>query len=249
MDFKAVNSYMAKVSASEAETFAPDNYDNLKVGLDLGTAYIVLVVLDENNKPVALEKQAARVLKDGVVVDYIGACQIVRKLKEKLEARLNTELTKCAIAMPSGTDSSIKTHQFVAESSGMQVIRILDEPSAANAVYRIENGAIVDIGGGTTGLAVFRNGKVVQTEDEPTGGYHISLVLSGSMNVSLDEAETIKMDYSRHQEIFPLVKPVLEKMAVIVHKYVDKQHVDAIYLCGGTCRITGIDKVFRSNKQ
>ena len=40
--------------------------------MDLGTAYIVLVVLDEENNPVACEKQAAQVLRDGVVVDYIN---------------------------------------------------------------------------------------------------------------------------------------------------------------------------------
>ena len=52
----------------------------LRTGVDLGTAYIVLVVLDEENNPVACEKQAAQVLRDGVVVDYTGALRIVRSL-------------------------------------------------------------------------------------------------------------------------------------------------------------------------
>lgn len=52
------------------------------MSVDLGTAYIVLVVLDEENNPVACEKQAAQVLRDGVVVDYTGALRIVRSLKE-----------------------------------------------------------------------------------------------------------------------------------------------------------------------
>ena len=51
---------------------------------------------------VACEKQAAQVLRDGVVVDYTGALRIVRSLKERLEARLGTELVNCAIAMPAG---------------------------------------------------------------------------------------------------------------------------------------------------
>ena len=76
----------------------------------------MLVVLDEENNPVACEKQAAQVLRDGVVVDYTGALRIVRSLKEKLEARLGTELVNCAIAMPAGTESSVKTHQYVAEA-------------------------------------------------------------------------------------------------------------------------------------
>ena len=87
MDMERVNDYMARVSASEHTTFPPADGE-MKVGLDLGTAYIVLVVLDGADNPVACEKQAASVLRDGVVVDYLGALQIVRELKRRLEQRL-----------------------------------------------------------------------------------------------------------------------------------------------------------------
>lgn len=46
MDLQRVNAYMERVAQSEKKTFRPVS-DKLKVGLDLGTAYIVLVVLDE----------------------------------------------------------------------------------------------------------------------------------------------------------------------------------------------------------
>ena len=144
MDLDRVNNYLARVEESEKTTFKPVG-SRLKVGVDLGTAYIVLVVLDEENNPVACEKQAAQVLRDGVVVDYTGALRIVRSLKEKLEARLGTELVNCAIAMPAGTESSVKTHQYVAEGAGLEVTNILDEPSAANAIYQIEDGVVVDL--------------------------------------------------------------------------------------------------------
>ena len=182
---------------------------------------------------------------NGVVVDYTGALRIVRSLKEKLEARLGTELVNCAIAMPAGTESSVKTHQYVAEGAGLEVTNILDEPSAANAIYQIEDGVVVDIGGGTTGLAILKEGKVVQIEDEPTGGTHLTLVLSGNYHVSFEEAEAIKQDYKRHREILPVVRPVVEKMATIVSRYVDKAHTDTIYLCGGTCCLTGIEDIFQ----
>lgn len=243
MDLDRVNNYLARVEESEKTTFKPVG-SRLKVGVDLGTAYIVLVVLDEENNPVACEKQAAQVLRDGVVVDYTGALRIVRSLKEKLEARLGTELVNCAIAMPAGTESSVKTHQYVAEGAGLEVTNILDEPSAANAIYQIEDGVVVDIGGGTTGLAMLKDGVVVQTEDEPTGGTHLSLVLAGNYHISFAEAEAIKQDYARHREILPVVRPVLEKMASIVKRYVSQSDVDTIYLCGGTCCLTGIEQVF-----
>lgn len=243
MDLDRVNAYMARVEESETKTFKPVS-NKLKVGLDLGTAYIVMVVLDEENNPIACEKQAAQVLRDGVVVDYSGALRIVKELKAKLEERLDTELVNCAIAMPAGTESSTKTHQYVAEGAGFEVTNVLDEPTAANSIYQIEDGVVVDIGGGTTGLAMLKDGVVVQTEDEPTGGTHLSLVLAGNYHISFAEAEAIKQDYARHREILPVVRPVLEKMASIVKRYVSQTDVDTIYLCGGTCCLTGIEQVF-----
>lgn len=242
MDLERVNAYMAEVEKSQT-TIGKAVSNKLKVGLDLGTAYIVIVVLDEENNPIACEKQAASVLRDGVVVDYPGALRIVKELKAKLENRLGCELIHCAIAMPAGTESSVRTHQYVAEGAGFEVTNVLDEPSAANSIYQIQDGAVVDIGGGTTGLAILKDGKVIRTEDEPTGGTHISLVLSGNYHISFADAEKIKQDYQRHKEIMPVVKAVVEKMAAIINQYVNKNEIETIYLCGGTCCLTGIEEI------
>ena len=61
-------------------------------GVDLGTACVVLAVLDEHFRPVAGAFRYADVVRDGMVVDYIGAIRIVRELKEELEEKLGTEL-------------------------------------------------------------------------------------------------------------------------------------------------------------
>ena len=53
MDLDRVNNYLARVEESEKTTFKPVG-SRLKVGVDLGTAYIVLVVLDEENNPCLL---------------------------------------------------------------------------------------------------------------------------------------------------------------------------------------------------
>ena len=243
MDLSRVNEYIARVSESEKTVFKPVGR-KLKVGLDIGTAYIVIVVLDEEDNPVACEMQAAEVVRDGVVVDYAGTLHIVKWLKEKLEQRLGRELINCAIAMPAGTESSVKTHRYVAEGAGFEVSNVLDEPTAANSIYQIKNGVVVDVGGGTTGLAIFEDGKVVKIADEPTGGTHVSLVLAGNYKIPYHEAEKIKMDYSRHREILPVVRAVIEKMATIVIRNIDRENTEAIYLCGGTCCLTGMEDVF-----
>ena len=216
----------------------------LKVGVDLGTAYIVLVVLDQQDKPVCCELQAADVLRDGVVVDFFGAQSIVRTLKEKAEKRLGQTLERCAIAMPPGTDSSEKTHLYVVEGAGLDVVRVLDEPTAANSVLNIQDGVIIDIGGGTTGMAVVRDGVVVDVADEPTGGTHLSLVIAGNRKISFAEAEKMKQSPKHQKEMLPVVRPVMEKMATIVQRRVKLQPNDVLYLVGGTCCYRGIERVF-----
>jgi len=39
---------------------------------------------------------------------------------------------------------------------------------------------------------VLRDGKVVYTADEPTGGTHFSLVIAGAKNIKLEDAEELK---------------------------------------------------------
>ena len=213
-------------------------------GVDLGTACVVLVVLDEHYKPVAGAYRYADVVRDGMVVDYIGAIRIVRELKEELEEKLGTELYFAAAAIPPGTDSldggAIKN---VVQGAGFEITELLDEPTAANAVLKIKKGAVVDIGGGTTGISILKDGKVVYVADEPTGGTHFSLVISGAYQMSFQEAEVYKRKEENHKELLPVLKPVVEKVASIISRHIKGHDVQEIYLVGGTCCLTGIEAI------
>jgi ethanolamine utilization protein EutJ len=215
------------------------------VGVDLGTACVVTVVLDENRRPVAGAYQYADVVRDGMVVDYVGAVDIVRKMKEKLEKALEVdELLYAAAAIPPGTDTlDGGTVANVVEGAGYMVTALEDESTAANRVLGLKNGAVVDIGGGTTGISIFKDGKVVYVADEPTGGTHFSLVLAGAYRKSFEEAELYKRDNSHHKEILPVLKPVIEKVSTIVTQHVKGYDVDCIVLCGGTSSLTGIEGI------
>ncbi|MDH6364085.1 ethanolamine utilization protein EutJ [Enterococcus sp. PF1-24] len=213
-------------------------------GVDLGTSCIVLSVLNDQKEPVAGAYRYASVVKDGMIVDYLGAIQIVKELKDQLEEKLGVELLYCAAALPPGTatlDSGVIRH--VVEGAGFELTALLDEPTAANAVLKIENGAIVDIGGGTTGITILENGQVVHVVDEATGGTHFSLVVAGSYHISFEEADVFKRDEQNHQELLPVLTPVIEKVASIVNQHVQSFDVKEIYLVGGTCCLTGIEKV------
>lgn len=216
----------------------------LKVGVDLGTANIVLVVTDMKNNPIAGLIEPAKVVRDGIVVDYMGAIKIVRDLKEKLEKLINKELVYAACAIPPGIDPrSVKSISNVVESADFVVTNIIDEPTAAAKALKIKDGAIVDLGGGTTGISLLKNGKVVGTWDEPTGGHHMNLTIAGYYNIDIDEAEKLKIN-SNNREIFTIIKPVLEKMASIVKNVLDDKDVENLYLVGGASNFNGIEELF-----
>ena len=213
-------------------------------GVDLGTACVVLAVLDEHLRPVAGTFRYADVVRDGMVVDYIGAIRIVREMKEELEEKLGSQLIYAAAAIPPGTDAldsgAIKN---VVQGAGFEITALPDEPTAANAVLNIRNGAVVDIGGGTTGISVFKDGKVVYVADEPTGGTHFSLVIAGAYKMSFADAEIYKRDKKNHKELLPVLKPVIEKVSSIISRHIEGREVDGIYLVGGTCCLTGIEGI------
>lgn len=216
-----------------------------KVGVDLGTANIVITVVDEKNDPIAGASECASVVKDGIVVDYIGAVRIVQRLKAKIENQLGCQLTKAATAIPPGiAGGNTKVITNVVEAAGFDVTHVLDEPTAAALVLGIDEGAVVDVGGGTTGISILKDGKVIAVEDEPTGGTHMSLVIAGNYGISFDEAEIRKRSGQQERELYPLVRPVVEKMATIVKNAIAGHEVSCIYVVGGAASFQDFEKDF-----
>jgi len=213
-------------------------------GVDLGTACVVLAVLDEDLNPAAGAYRYVDVVRDGMVVDYMGAISVVTEMKRELEEKLGTELKYAAAAIPPGTDAldsgAVKN---VVQAAGFELTNLLDEPTAANEVLKIKDGAVVDIGGGTTGISVLKDGKVVYVADEPTGGTQFSLVISGAYKIPFDEAELYKRTPLNHKELLPVLEPVVEKVATIINQHIKGYDVKEISLVGGTCCLTGIEKI------
>lgn len=213
-------------------------------GVDLGTACVVIAVLDEEFKPVAGAYKYADVVRDGMVVDYVGAVQIVKELKEKIEKQLETELIYAAAAIPPGTDElDSGAIRNVVMAAGFELGNVLDEPTAANELLKMTNGAVVDIGGGTTGISVLKDKRVVYVTDEPTGGTHFSLVVAGAYSKSFEEAEKYKRDVKNHKELLVVLKPVVEKVSSIILRAVKGHDIDEIALVGGTSCLSGIEEI------
>jgi len=87
-----------------------------------------------------------------------------------------------------------------ANKAGLNVIDIVLEPLASAEAVLAEDErelgvCILDIGGGTTDIAVFADGAIKQTCVLGLGGYHISNDIAVGLRTPFDEAERIKKKF------------------------------------------------------
>lgn len=250
MDLQVANNLLSKVDElvkGVNRTSSKLKSDQVKVGLDLGTSSIVLVVVDYNNNPLFATSRDADVVRDGLVVDYVGAVRISRELKNEAEEVLGLVLVRASGAIPPGTVGKNKEIiRHIIEGIGMECVSIIDEPTAAAAVLGIDEGGVLDVGGGTTGISILEEGKVVFSADQATGGSQMTLVLAGYHHISVLEAECLKRDKRKQKEVFPIIKPVVEKMATITASFLTEfgRVVPVIYLVGGATNFKECSALF-----
>ena len=65
-------------------------------------------------------------------------------------------------------------------------------------------------------------------------------MIAGALDLSFEAAEVLKCDPARHRRLFPLVRPVMEKVGSIVARHIRNHHVETITLVGGTACFSGI---------
>jgi ethanolamine utilization protein EutJ len=225
-------------------------WKRLYLGFDLGTTNLVIVALNEEGQPVsAVLEPSSSSVRDGVVVDYMAALQGMKRALERLRQKLGDGLTRAvgAAAYPPGV--SLKTAKVcanVVESLGYDCLGLYEEPTAAAAALGLTEGAIVDIGGGTTGIAVLDGGEVRYSADEPTGGTHMTLVIAGSRNLTLDEAERLKRDRREQKGLMPTLRPVLEKMGTIARNHLVRSGALGrvpVVVVGGGADLPGAEEI------
>ncbi len=74
---------------------------------------------------------------------------------------MGVEFYEAATAIPPGIISgNVKVISNVVESVGLDVVNVIDEPTAAASVLGITDGAVVDVGGGTTGISISKTERL-----------------------------------------------------------------------------------------
>jgi cell division protein FtsA len=100
----------------------------------------------------------------------------------------------------SGAVSSIQNLLYVVEDCGVNVSRVVLEPLASAEACLVDsdrqNGVVlIDVGGGTTDIAVFLKGALTHTAVIPIGGESFSADLAYGLKIPQHKAEKIKRRY------------------------------------------------------
>ncbi|MBC07715.1 rod shape-determining protein [Thalassospira sp.] len=120
--------------------------------------------------------QAIRPLRDGVIAEFHIAEEMIKHFIRKVHNRRNFASPEVIICVPSGSTAvERRAIQESAESAGARKVWLIDEPMAAAIgaglpVTEPTGSMVVDIGGGTTEVAVLSLGGIVYARSVRVGG-------------------------------------------------------------------------------
>lgn len=149
---------------------------------------------------------AIRPLKDGVIADFEIAEEMIKYFIRKVHNRRNFATPMIIICVPSGSTAvERRAIQESAEAAGARKVWLIEEPMAAAIgaglpVTEPTGSMVVDIGGGTTEVAVLSLGGIVYARSVRVGGDKMdSAIISyirRNMNLLVGEgsAERIKKE-------------------------------------------------------
>jgi rod shape-determining protein MreB len=119
--------------------------------------------------------QAIRPLKDGVIADFVVTEEMIKHFIKKVHKKTIAN-PRILICVPTGsTPVERKAIQDSALAAGARKVQLIEEPIAAAVgaglpINEATGSMVVDIGGGTTEIAVLSLGGVVYSESLRTAG-------------------------------------------------------------------------------
>jgi len=148
---------------------------------------------------------AVRPLKDGVIADFDVTERMLRYFIQKVHRRRHLAKPRLVVAVPSGiTGVEQSAVKEAGHQAGARRVYIIEEPMAAAIgaglpIHEPTGNMVVDIGGGTTEVAVISLGGIVTSQSIRIGGDEMdqAIITFGKKEYSLmlgeRTAEEIKM--------------------------------------------------------
>ena len=155
--------------------------------------------------------------------------------------------------------------QTIASELKLDLLSIAAEPYAVARSMGIEdvldfNAVFIDIGGGTTDIAVVRNGGLEGTKMFALGGRAFTKRLAQELGISFEEAEVLKIKYAEGKlgkDVSIKIEKILEDdcdvwLSGVELSLAEFAEADLLpsrfFLCGGGSGLPGIKRVLMSSK-
>lgn len=214
---------------------------------------------------VPVDREVLQIIPSSFSIDGVnGIINPLGRKGQRLEAKVH---------IVTGAITPVQNLIRCCEAAGVRVADIVLEPIAsAVAVLSEEEKAtgtlMIDLGGGTTDIAVFREGILRHTASLAIGGNHITNDIASGLGVKIDEAERIKKTYGltgegnvevggegiplrvvteiiymRCEELFSLVKKEIINFSGYRNRAGLPSYIKGTVLTGGTSLLKGIDQV------
>ncbi|MEN9722561.1 MAG: hypothetical protein RJB38_547 [Pseudomonadota bacterium] len=141
---------------------------------------------------IPLDREVIHIIpQEYVIDDQDGIRDPIGMSGVRLEAKVH---------IVTGAVSSAQNIIKCANKAGLNVAEICLEPIASSEAVLAQDErdigvVLVDIGGGTSDIAIFKDGAIVHTGVLAIGGHHITNDISVGLRAPISEAEKIKIDY------------------------------------------------------
>ena len=153
------------------------------------------------------------------------SAMVLRKLKDDAEAKLGERVTQAVITVPAYfNDAQREATQVAGKIAGLEVLRIVNEPTAAALAYGIEKSgdrtiAIYDLGGGTFDITILQVGggvfEVLSTNgDTHLGGDDFDIRLVDFLADSFEERELMNLRESTDRSPMQRLREEAERVKI-----------------------------------
>lgn len=176
------------IAGSHIKSFSSEGSTNIK-GKKVTSQDVEIAIDAASAAYVPLDREILHVLPTDFILDGQGGIKDPVGLAGR---RLDVKVT-----IVTGAVAAVQSLLRACESSGVSVSDIVLQPIASSEATvtqreRERGVALVDIGGGTTDIAVYQHGWLVRTAVLGIGGNHFTNDLAIGLEVSFPEAERIK---------------------------------------------------------
>lgn len=149
--------------------------------------------------------RAIRPLKDGVIADFTATQLLLKNIIKKISKRYNIGRPRVVVGVPSGiTEVEERAVEESVLQAGAREVYLIEEPMAAAIGSSVDVGEpsgnmIVDIGGGTTEVAVISLGGIV---------------ISHSLRIAGDELDEDIVNYIKRESNLAIGETAAEQIKI-----------------------------------